>query len=652
MPTRIHITDGSSGTLPIGAISASGTPSSGTFLRGDGQWAEAGGSVTDPLVINRINSTGTLVLSGSTGVNVSSSLTATTILSQQDVNLDIASKNFSTSGGNINITAGFNTGSSIGGSVIINSGNGSTSQKGGSTYIFGGKGGIAGGQGGDVIASGGQGGFGIINGSGYTGGSVIIAGGIGGQGAGSGVPGPAGHVVITGGSGSGSSPTGDVTIAGGSSSAAAGGNVYISSGNGSGSAGTLSLDTGVSTATTASSIITLGSTNAKQIRIGNASAAVSVSGALTASTFIATSISASTYQGTVSGLAKTGSAIGTAYALDFTGTGIGAITIANNTASIQVSAAAISGSGSPGSPSNSIQYNSGGLFGGAGSVLWAASSNSLQFSASAGSSAAPAGSVHAYARNRAGRELIEARGSTMKGYSLQPSLFGSSVTLWVPNQSTTVSIAYGDTWLARNTTGAQSRPTLTTASLYTGMMRNIFAAAGSGTSCGIQTTNPSYFRGVQTGSGGFFGFFRFGVEATGTSAAMMIGFSANNATIAVGNPSQNTAFNNMIALTKDVGETVWYLTTRTTTSTRTATSLSFSAGNIYDLTMYCPPAPSTSVIVRLVNESSGTTLLDNVTITGTLPATGTMMYAQWHVRSGGATAPSMGVSKAYIEADF
>jgi hypothetical protein len=43
MPTRIHITDGSSGTLPIGAISASGIPSSTTYLRGDGTWSTAGG---------------------------------------------------------------------------------------------------------------------------------------------------------------------------------------------------------------------------------------------------------------------------------------------------------------------------------------------------------------------------------------------------------------------------------------------------------------------------------------------------------------------------------------------------------------------------------------------------------------------------------
>jgi hypothetical protein len=273
------------------------------------------------------------------------------------------------------------------------------------------------------------------------------------------------------------------------------------------------------------------------------------------------------------------------------------------------------------------------------------------------SSSAPASvssTLNLYCRNRAGRYSLEARGPVMKGYAIQQALYGNNVVLWTPSAGTTVSIAFGDTWTARNTTGAQSTPALAATNQVTAMKRASFNSTTAGnTGAGIQSTSLQFWRGNAANLGGFYFFARFAVEATGSlsGSAAMVGLSTLNGVLGTQTPSTLTG--DYIALTKDANESTWFLSTRdNTTTTKTATGLTWATGSVYDFTMFCAPNDS-KVTVRLVEYPSDTVYLNNVEITSTLPRSNTFMAAHCHVRhSGSASVASLALNRIYIESDF
>lgn len=272
-------------------------------------------------------------------------------------------------------------------------------------------------------------------------------------------------------------------------------------------------------------------------------------------------------------------------------------------------------------------------------------------------SSAPApstGTLNVYSRNRAGRSFLEMRSAAVKGSALQPALFGNNVTMWLPGAGTTVSIAFGDTWTARNTTGAQATPALAATNLLTSMKRATFSSTTAGnTGAGIQTTAADFWRGSIAGAGGFFFFARFGIETTGSlsGSAAMIGLSTLNAVLGTQTPS--TLSGDYACLTKDANESVWYFSTRNNSATtKTATGLNFNQNEVYDFSMYCPPSGS-SITVRLVNETTDTVLMNNVEVTATLPRNTVFMYAHAHARhSGTAVIEALALNRIYVESDF
>jgi hypothetical protein len=226
--------------------------------------------------------------------------------------------------------------------------------------------------------------------------------------------------------------------------------------------------------------------------------------------------------------------------------------------------------------------------------------------------------------------------------------------MWMPNTGTTVSIAWGTPWTARNngTSAAQATPTKATTNALTSMNRATFSTGTTATgTSGTQSTQTVAWRGNAAGLGGFFFFSRFAVETYRADLQLFVGLSIRNGNLA-GEPSVQ---NNSVGLCKDSGDTDWHILTRsgsTTTKTVLTTPLAVSAGQILDFMMFAPPNGS-NITFRLVDAVSGTVYSDGQVVTTNLPTTTSLMHAHASIRSTvGTTAALLALNRIYVECDL
>ena len=263
----------------------------------------------------------------------------------------------------------------------------------------------------------------------------------------------------------------------------------------------------------------------------------------------------------------------------------------------------------------------------------------------------PADGFVQYCKNVAGRRLPSFLGPSNFENFFQPSMFASRILQWLPGNSTTVSIAYGDTWTARNsgTSAAQSHPTRSTTNLMTYIKRALFGTGTSTTGAsGVQSTNIAAFRGNAAGIGGFFYHSRFGIETFQAAMRVFNGLSANNATM----NSEPSTWANTIGIGKDSTDTNWQIISRNASAvTKLNTGIACTAGVVLDFFMFCK-ANDTQVTVRLVNVGTGAVLLDNTVVNSNLPVNTVGMYAQNHNQStSGTTAKGLALANIYLESD-
>lgn len=267
--------------------------------------------------------------------------------------------------------------------------------------------------------------------------------------------------------------------------------------------------------------------------------------------------------------------------------------------------------------------------------------------------AKPTSGLKLFARSQGGRMLPAFIGPSGIESNLQPALFRNTTYMWLPGFSTTVSINWGVSWLARNSgTGTgQTHPTKTSATPLGSLNRALFSTGSTATGAsGIQSSLSVAWRGNAPGLGGFFFFARFGVEALKTGDQIFVGLG-NFITALSGDP---TAFTNTAALAKDAADSNWFFITRSGSgiATKTPTGLAVTAGEILDLMFFAPPNGS-SITVRLVNSVTGQVYMDDVVITQTLPDPTVFMYAQCHIKSTAGTTPSqLSLNRMYIETDL
>lgn len=265
--------------------------------------------------------------------------------------------------------------------------------------------------------------------------------------------------------------------------------------------------------------------------------------------------------------------------------------------------------------------------------------------------AAPlAGFLKLFAKSRAGRILLNIVGPSGLDTPLQPALFGNTVYMWLASASTTVAIAFGTTWTARNATGAQAHPTKATTNLLTSMNRATFSStAVVNTSAGIVSTTSVGVRGNAAKIGGFYAMFRFGVETlSGAGQQIIVGLTASNAALA----AEPSTLANMIALTKDSTETAWQLCFRdASTLTKIPVGENIVAGNVYDLTFFCKPN-DTKVTVRLICLNDDRVILDNVEYSTNLPVNTTFLSANVQLRNTGTAINALALNRIYVETDI
>lgn len=261
--------------------------------------------------------------------------------------------------------------------------------------------------------------------------------------------------------------------------------------------------------------------------------------------------------------------------------------------------------------------------------------------------AASADFLKLYSRNRSGRMLPEMIGPAGVDTSLQPALFGNNVLLWTPTAATTSPLNFGINWTIAVT---QAHPTLASTNYMTQMKRATFTTTNvSGNASGVRSFSATNWRGNAAGQGGFFFFARFGVTTFLSGMQILCGLTANSALLA-GDPS---SVNNTICIGKDQADTNWQVITRGTSATKTNTGVAVAAGGssgVYDVMIFGAPNGS-EIVVRMVDITSGTVVVDNQSITTNLPSNTTFLYPHVECRTTTGSVCAIFMNRIYVESD-
>jgi hypothetical protein len=263
--------------------------------------------------------------------------------------------------------------------------------------------------------------------------------------------------------------------------------------------------------------------------------------------------------------------------------------------------------------------------------------------------AAPAAStMRLWAKNRAGRFFPTVMGADGFQASMQPALFGQTIQIRTPNTGTTVPVVDTNTWTGRASTGTLSHPAIATTNHLTLMRQSLYTSgAVAAQGYGIQGTFAMNYLGNAAGRGGFFFFCRFGFTAYSAAARVFIGLTTQNAAYGATEPS---TVNNTVGLGKDSGDATVSFFMRGTAVTKNS-SFTPAANTVYDFTMYAPPN-STTITYRLVDETNGTVIWDNLAVSTNAPAVNTLMYPWTWVGASSAVSQIMAIGRVYVESDF
>jgi hypothetical protein len=268
--------------------------------------------------------------------------------------------------------------------------------------------------------------------------------------------------------------------------------------------------------------------------------------------------------------------------------------------------------------------------------------------------------MHLYTRNRAGRMVPEFVGPSGVESALQPALFGNSITMLMPTNTTTVPAAIGTLWTS---TGTLSNPAITVTSLRNQTRRLRFATTNgfaSAACAGVISPAQECWRGVPTitGSGGWFFFMRFS-PALVPSASFKACFGlSSRATVMTVDPDTQ---NDTVCLGKRGTSNNWELIFRGGNAANTnIVDLGVTAtawtGSLIDLTMFAPPNGSV-ITFRIVNQTTGEVIHDNVSYTGTyMPRPDQLMYIHGNIASSFSASNTNTIApefnRIYVEKDF
>lgn len=264
-----------------------------------------------------------------------------------------------------------------------------------------------------------------------------------------------------------------------------------------------------------------------------------------------------------------------------------------------------------------------------------------------------AGSLIAFARSLAGREMLTYLDSDGFDAPTQ-TLFGRTrPTFWFPvNAATTLTFNGAATLTA---TGTATAATVAAGNLYNSAVHTEFLVTPASTSAtaGYRTTTAHYWRGNGAGLGGFFHIARVGF-ATGTTVATRRAFIGMAAATTVPTDVQPSSQLNIVGAGYDAADANWQLMFNDGTGTATK----------YDTGIARPSADRTTVVeviihapvnggnvtVQVVDLVTGATF--SQTEATDLPSTTTLLAPRAYASVGGTSSVvGLGLFSLYIESD-
>jgi hypothetical protein len=271
-----------------------------------------------------------------------------------------------------------------------------------------------------------------------------------------------------------------------------------------------------------------------------------------------------------------------------------------------------------------------------------------------------AGNIVGYNRLVANRTLFSQLDANGLITSMQPSLFGRHVVMYMPNNGTTIGLNLGTSWVTAQAVGQINHPTpaTTAPAVVNQMYRTRFVNAATTTNqvigiTAMATGVPSFWLGNAAGLGGFFFYSRFIIELwPAATVRLFVGLSDQSTAVV----TSDTYAGNLCGLshiTTDAATVLKFVTRNGTTATTTNITLTtaLAAGQAFDFYMYAPPN-STTLYYRLDDINAGTTLTDTST-TATLPTNTAFMGPQITMSNGTAnttvTTTGIGIPNVYIE---
>jgi len=308
------------------------------------------------------------------------------------------------------------------------------------------------------------------------------------------------------------------------------------------------------------------------------------------------------------------------------------------------------GGGTPGGTSGEVQYNNAGAFGGAANVEIDGGDLTLVDN---GVPVAPSvGRTKIFTDSMATRRLVGSIDSNGLHFDFQPALFNSTTFMWLAGTGTTLAINWGTSFTARNngTGAAQATPTKASTSAITSMNRATFSTGSTATGAsGIQSSATNAWMGNAANLGGFFFFARVALEAISGTYRFFVGLSENNATMA----ADSSTWNNTIGFGKDAadGTLQFIMRNNGTVTTKNNTTISPTAGDIFDVYIYVKPNTS-EINWELRNAITNAPLWSRQETTN-LPLNTTFMYMQSHIQSTVGTTPKLlALNRMYLESNL
>ncbi len=262
----------------------------------------------------------------------------------------------------------------------------------------------------------------------------------------------------------------------------------------------------------------------------------------------------------------------------------------------------------------------------------------------------PTNYISLYGRLRHGRPYLETQGASGRDESLQPFLGLNRITMWIPENSTTIR-----TWgIPITNVGTVSHPTLASTNLSTSIRRwRLTSAATANSAAENRCAQTILWRGNAAGLGGFTFIARISLSTLAANCRGFFGLTSS--TSAISTTQSPLALTNCFGFAWETGETTMRVQVNdgAGNATRVDLGANFPTNDLNAVyTMFLFSTRNGSVLnYRIVREDNGS-IVDG-SFNSDLPSNTTFLTVHLYMNNGGtAAAVAFDCSGVYIESDY